>query len=102
MSLIKDPSGETILVTIRVKKHELAVCLRRMPQHGTIHDSVYNAFSFGLFAAYELESEDRELLQKLISEWRSQYRRPNDPRLIESDEELIDDYYGTKEPDVIQ
>jgi len=33
-----------------------------MPQHGTIHDSLYNAFSFGLFAAYELESEDRELL----------------------------------------
>jgi hypothetical protein len=30
-----------------------------MPQHGTIHDSLYNAFSFGLFAAYELESEDR-------------------------------------------
>jgi hypothetical protein len=54
-----------------------------MPQHGTIHDSLYNAFSFGLFAAYELESEDRELLQKLISEWRSQYRRPNDARLIE-------------------
>jgi hypothetical protein len=63
---------------------------------------LYNAFSFGLFAAYELESEDRELLQKLISEWRSQYRRPNDARLIESDEELIDEYYGTKEPDVIQ
>ncbi len=56
--------------------------LRRMPQHGTIHDSLYNAFGFGLFAAYELESEDRELLQKLISEWRSQYRRPNDARLI--------------------
>ncbi len=77
--------------------------LRRMPQHGTIHDSLYNAFGFGLFAAYELESEDRELLQKLISEWRSQYRRPNDARLIgKSDEELIDEYYGTKEPDVIQ
>jgi hypothetical protein len=74
-----------------------------MLQHGTIHDSLYNAFSFGLFAAYELESEDRELLQKLISEWRSQYRRPNDARLIgKSDEELIDEYYGTKEPDVIQ
>lgn len=71
-------SSSTILVTIRIKKHELAECLRRMPQHGTIHDSLYNAFSFGLFAAYELESEDRELLQKLISEWRSQYRRPND------------------------
>jgi hypothetical protein len=53
-----------------------------MPQHGTIHDSLYNAFSFGLFAAYELESEDRELLQKLISDWRSQYRGPNDARLI--------------------
>jgi hypothetical protein len=26
--------------------------------------------------------EDRELLQKLISEWRSQYRRANDARLI--------------------
>ena len=53
--------------------------------------------------AYELESEDRELLQALISEWRSQYRRPNDALLIaKSDEELIDDYYGTKEPDVIQ
>ena len=38
---------------------------------------------FRTFAAYELESEDRELLQKLISEWRSQYRRPNDARLIE-------------------
>jgi hypothetical protein len=74
-----------------------------MPQHGTIHDSLYNAFSFGLFAAYELEAEDRELLQKLISEWRSQYRRPNDARLIgKSDEELIDEYYGTKVPDVIQ
>src|SRR5262245_29354628 len=34
--------------------------LRRTPQYGTIHDSLYNAFSFGLFAAYELESEDRE------------------------------------------
>ena len=33
-----------------------------MPHHGTIHDSLYNAFSFGLFAAYELESEGRELL----------------------------------------
>ncbi len=43
-----------------------------MPQHATIHDSLYNAFSFGLLAAYELESENRELLQKLISEWRSQ------------------------------
>ena len=43
----------------------------RMPQHGTIRDSLYNAFSFGLFAAYELESEDRELLQKLISGWRA-------------------------------
>jgi hypothetical protein len=74
-----------------------------MPQHGTIHDSLYNAFSFGLFAAYELESEDRELLQKLISEWRPQYRRPNDGRLIgKSDEELIDAYYGTKEPDATQ
>jgi len=52
---------------------------------------------------YELESEDRELLQKLISEWGSQYRRPNDARLIgKSDEELIDEYYGTKEPDAVQ
>jgi hypothetical protein len=42
-----------------------------MPQHGTIHHSLYNAFSFGLFAACELESEDRELLQKLISEWQN-------------------------------
>lgn len=50
-----------------------------------------------------MESEDRELLQKLISEWRSQYRRPNGPRLIgKSDEELIDKEYGAKEPDVIQ
>jgi len=74
-----------------------------MPQHGTIHDSLYNAFSFGLLAAYELESEDRELLQKLISESRSQYRRPNDARLIgKCDEDPIDEYYGTKEPDVIQ
>ncbi len=40
MSFIKDPSGETILVTIRIKKHELAECLRRMPQHGTVHDSL--------------------------------------------------------------
>jgi hypothetical protein len=40
-----------------------------MPQHGTIHDSLYNAFNFRLFAAYELESEDRELLEKLISEY---------------------------------
>jgi hypothetical protein len=32
-------------------------------QHGTIHESLYNAFSFGLFAAYELESEDRELVR---------------------------------------
>jgi hypothetical protein len=39
-----------------------------MLRHGTIHDPVYNAFSFGLFAAYELESEDRELLQELISD----------------------------------
>ena len=54
-----------------------------MLRHGTIHDPVYNAFSFGLFAAYELESEDRELLRKLISEWRSQCRRPNDAQLIE-------------------
>ncbi len=94
MSLFKDPSGETVLVTIRIKKHELAECLRRMPQHGTIHDSLYNAFSFGLFAAYELESEDRELLQRLISEWRSQYRRPNDARLIgKTDDELLDEYF---------
>jgi hypothetical protein len=28
-----------------------------MRQHRTIHDPLYNAFSFGLFAAYELESE---------------------------------------------
>ena len=38
----------------------MAERLRPMPQHGTIHDSVYNVFSFALFAAYELESEDRE------------------------------------------
>ncbi len=38
---------------------------------GTIHHSLYNAFSFGLFAACELELEDRELLQKLISEWQN-------------------------------
>lgn len=94
MSLIKDPSGETILVTIRIKKHELAECLRRMPQHGTIHDSLYNAFSFGLFASYELE-EDRELLQRLITEWRSPFRRPNDARLIgRTDEELVEEYIG--------
>jgi hypothetical protein len=68
-----------------------------MSQHSTIHDSLYNAFSFGLFAAYELESKDRELLQKLISEYRSRSRRSNDARLIgKSDEELIDGYYGTK------
>ena len=53
----------------------------------TIHDSLYNAFSFELFASYELESEDSELLQKLISEWRSQYLRPNDARLIEKSDE---------------
>jgi len=29
---------DEFLVTIRIKKHELAECLRRMPQHGTIHD----------------------------------------------------------------
>jgi len=64
-----------------------------MPQHGTIHDSLYNAFSLGLFAAYELESEDRELLQKLINKWNPQYRRPNNARLTigKSDEELIDE-----------
>ena len=45
-----------------------------MPQHGTIHHSLYNAFSFGPFAACELESEDRELLQKLISEWQNDRR----------------------------
>jgi hypothetical protein len=39
-----------------------------MRQHGTIRDSLYDAFSFRRFAAYELESEDRELLQKLISD----------------------------------
>ncbi len=96
MSLIKDPSGETILVTIRIKKHELAECLRRMPRHGTIHDSLYNAFSFGLFAAYEMESEDRALLRRLIREWREPTRRPNDARLIgKTDEELVDEYFGT-------
>jgi hypothetical protein len=31
-------------------------------QHGIIQDSLYNAFNFGLFAAHEMESEDRELL----------------------------------------
>lgn len=70
MSLIKDPSGETIVVAIRIKKHELAECLRRIPKDGTVHDALYNAFSFGLFAAYELESLDSDLLQKLVSEWR--------------------------------
>ena len=71
-------------------------------QHGTVHDSLYNAFSFGLFAAYELESEGRELLQKLISEYRSQNRRPNNARPIgKSDEKLIDEYYDER-PDVIQ
>lgn len=96
MSLIKDPSGETILVTIRIKKHELAECLRRMDRHGTIHDSLYNAFSFGLFAAYELESENRELLQMLVREWREPTRRPNDARLIgKTDDELLDEYFGT-------
>jgi hypothetical protein len=59
-----------------------------MPQHGTIHDSLYNAFSFGLFAADEVESEDRELLQKLIGEWRSQYRKPNDARLVGKSDEV--------------
>ena len=97
MSTIKDPSGETVLVTIRIKKHELAECIRRIPRHGTLHDSLYNAFSFGLFAAYELESEDRDLLRKLIGEWREPYRRPNDVRLIgKTDEELLADFYETK------
>lgn len=97
MSLIKDPSGETVLVTIRIKKHELAECLRRMPQHGTIHDSLYNAFSFGLFAAYELESEDRELLRRLVDEWRAPDRRPNDARLIgKTDDELVEEYLGVR------
>lgn len=96
MSLIKDPSGETILVTIRIKKHELAECLRRLPQHGTMHDVLYNHFSFGLFAAYELESEDRELLQRLIHEWREPTRRANDARLIgKTDEELVDEFFAT-------
>jgi hypothetical protein len=36
--------------------------MARRPQHGTIHDSVYNAFSFGLFAGYELELEDAKTL----------------------------------------
>ena len=50
-----------------------------MPQRGTIHDSPYNAFSFGLFAALELESEDREVVQKLIREWRSPALRAGPP-----------------------
>jgi hypothetical protein len=36
--------------------------MARRPQHGTIHDSVYNAFSFGLFAGCELELEDAKTL----------------------------------------
>lgn len=32
-----------------------------MPQHGTIHDSLYNAFSFGPFAAYVM-ARDRPLM----------------------------------------
>jgi hypothetical protein len=32
------------------RKHELAECLRRTPRHGTIHDSLCNAFSLGLSA----------------------------------------------------
>jgi hypothetical protein len=67
-----------------------------MDRHGTIHDSLYNAFSFGLFAAYELESENRELLQMLVREWREPTRRPNDARLIgKTDDELLDEYFGT-------
>lgn len=94
-SLIKDPSGETILVTIRIKKHELAECLRRIPKGGTLQDALYNAFSFGLFAIYRLASENRQLLDTLVDEWRSPYRRPNDARLIgRTDEDLIDEHFG--------
>jgi len=78
MSLIKDPSGESILVTVRIKKYELAECLRRIPPGETLQDALYNAFSFGHFAAYQLASEDRGLLQRLVDEWRSPYRRPNE------------------------
>jgi hypothetical protein len=95
MSVIKDPSGETILVSIRIKKHERAECLRR-PKDGTLHDALYNAFSFGLFAAYELHSEDSDLLGKLVSSWREPGRQANDARLKgKSDEDLLDELFGT-------
>jgi len=95
MSLIKDPSGETTLVTIRIKKYELAECLRRIPPEGTLQDALYHAFSFGHFAAYRLAEDERRLLDRLVDEWRSPYRRPNDARLIgRTDEDLVDEYFG--------
>lgn len=93
MSVVHDPSGERILVSFHIKRSELADCLRRMPSHRSIHDGLYNAFSFGLFAAYELESEDEELLQKLLAEWRSPSPRPNHARLVgKTDDELLDEF----------
>lgn len=100
MSLIQDPSGETVLVTLRIKKYELAECLRRIPKDGTLQDALYEAFSFGLFAVYELASlasqdDYRYLLQRMLEDWRSPYRRPNDARLMgRTDDELIEEYFG--------
>jgi hypothetical protein len=97
MSVIHDPSGETIVVRLRIKKHELAECLRRIPKDGTLHDALYNAFSFGLFAAYELYSEDRQLLEKLLESWREPHRRPNDARLMgKTDDELLEELFGAE------
>jgi hypothetical protein len=63
----------------------------------TVHDVLYNAFSFGLFAAYELYSEDRQLLDRLLDAWREPHRRPNDARLIgKSDDELLDELFDTQ------
>src|SRR5262245_47730685 len=96
MSVIKNLSGETVLVTIRIKKYELAECLRRVPPGGTLQDALYSAFSFGHFAAYKLASTDHYLLQRLVDDWRSPYRRPNDARLMgRTDEDLVDEFFGT-------
>jgi purine nucleoside permease len=57
-----------------------------MPHPGTIHDSLYHALSSGLFAAYELASEDRNCSRnssangaRYRSEWKDSHSaRPQD------------------------
>jgi hypothetical protein len=48
------PGGSLIAVLLWLNASAMGsirrACLRRMPQHGTIHDSLYKVFSFGLFA----------------------------------------------------